>query len=74
MYVNGIKEKDVGQVSPDVCSQSDCEVTLCSAVTYTQYLANGTYGFCFDLNSDLAVSLTDGVLLTPSAANADRCN
>lgn len=76
VYVNSIKLKEVGQVSPDVipgATEPPCQVTLADASTFTAPLANGTFGFCFDLNSDGAVTLSDAIIFTPPAANAASC-
>lgn len=75
VYVNNIACKVIGQVSPDVINTTSppCTVSLADAVDFTPYLASATYGFCYDLNSDLAVGLTDAVLFTPPAASAATC-
>jgi hypothetical protein len=48
-------------------------VTLGSAVDFSHFLATGDYGFCYDLNSDGRVSLSDAIIFTPPAANAAHC-
>ena len=75
VFVNSIKLKEVGQVSPDVVSTHapPCAVSLNDAVAFTAPLANNAYSFCFDLNSDLTVGLIDAVTLTPYAAGAANC-
>ncbi len=75
VYVNNILCKQIGQVSPDVVSTTSppCVVSLADAVQFTGPLSTSTYGFCFDLNSDLSVGLTDAVLFTPPAASAATC-
>ena len=77
VYVNSIKLKEVGQVSPDVVAgaiEPPCQVTLADATSFTTPLATSTYGFCFDLNSDGGVTLSDAILFTPPASNAATCN
>lgn len=75
VYVNNILCKEIGQVSPDVISTTTppCAVSLADAVSFTGPLSSATYGFCYDLNSDLSVGLTDAVLFTPPAAGAASC-
>jgi len=75
VFVNDIKLKEVGQVSPDVAAlpSGSCEVGLSDAVDFTAPLATNTYGYCFDLNSDGAVGLTDAVIFTSPAATAQTC-
>jgi len=75
VFVNGIKLKEVGQVSPDVISvhAPPCLVSLNDAVAFTGPLATNTYSFCYDLNSDLQVGLIDAVTLTPHVATAKHC-
>ena len=75
VYVNSIACKAIGQVSPDVISSRTppCQVTLADAVNFTVPLSSSIYGFCYDLNSDLAVGLTDAVLFTPPAASGATC-
>mgnify|MGYP000240449255 CR=1 FL=1 len=77
VYVNSIKLKEVGQVSPDVVpgvTEPPCQVTLADATSFTTPLATSTFGFCYDLNSDGGVTLSDAILFTPPAANAASCN
>lgn len=76
VFVNSVKLKEVGQVSPDYVNTrvAPCTVSLADAVQFTFPLANANYGFCFDLNSDLSVGLTDAVIATPAFANALTCN
>lgn len=76
VFVNSVKLKEVGQVSPDIVNTrvAPCTVSLSDAVQFTFPLATATYGYCFDLNSDLAVGLTDAVIATPAFANALTCN
>ncbi|HEX7879220.1 MAG TPA: hypothetical protein VF720_07400, partial [Candidatus Eisenbacteria bacterium] len=77
VFVNSIKIKEVGQVSPDVAGTPlgpPCAVALNDAVQFTFPLATNTYSFCFDLNSDGAVGLIDAVALTPPVASAANCN
>ena len=74
VWIDGVKAKEVGQVSPQVVSLPNCEVTLASSVLFTHYLATADYGYCYDLNRDGGVTLTDGVILTWSAAIAAHCN
>jgi hypothetical protein len=77
VYVNSIKLKEVGQVSPDVIAgvtEPPCQVTLADATNFTAPLSTSTYGFCFDLNSDGGVTLSDAILFTPPASNAASCN
>jgi len=73
--LNGIPCREIGQVSPDVLNSTSppCQVTLGDAVSYTHPLATATYGFCYDLNSDLAVGLTDAVIFTTPASRAATC-
>lgn len=75
VFVNDLKLKEVGQVSPDIVLDpvGTCEAALSDAVQFTAPLATGTYGFCYDLNSDGAVGLTDAVLFTSPAASAASC-
>jgi hypothetical protein len=75
VFANNVKLKEVGQVSPDVVSSHSppCSVSLTDAVAFTGPLASGTYSFCYDLNSDMAVGLIDAVTLTPFAAGAANC-
>ncbi len=75
VYVNSIKLKEVGQVSPDVVSTSagPCVVGLSDAVDFTPPLATAVYSFCYDLNSDLQVGLADATILTPFAAGGASC-
>ncbi len=76
VFVNSIKIKEVGQVSPDVVGVPlgpPCNVALNDAVQFTSPLATNTYGFCFDLNSDGSVGLIDAVALTPPVAAAASC-
>ena len=76
VFVNNIACKEIGQVSPDYNSVTTppCSVSLADAVDFTGPLATGTYGFCFDLNSDNQVGLSDAVIFTSPAANAAVCN
>lgn len=76
VYVNSVKLKEVGQVSPDYVNSTSppCSVSLADAVQFTPPLAQAAYGYCFDLNSDLAVSLSDAVIATPHFASASSCN
>jgi hypothetical protein len=75
VYVNDIKLKEVGQVSPDVVETPSgaCEVGLADAVEFTSPLSTSTYSFCYDLNTDGGVGLTDAVILTSPAATAQTC-
>jgi len=75
VFVNNIPCKQIGQVSPDVNSTTSppCQVTLSDAVSFTGPLSTATYGFCYDLNSDLTVGLTDAVLFTTPASTAATC-
>jgi hypothetical protein len=75
VFVNSVKFKEVGQVSPDVVSTHDapCNVGLADAVDFTGSLATSTYRFCHDVNSDLAVGLVDAVAITPSLALSASC-
>jgi hypothetical protein len=75
VYVNNIACKEIGQVSPDVNSSTSppCTVALADAVDFTGPLSSGSYGFCYDLNSDGAVGLTDAVIFTPAASSAITC-
>jgi hypothetical protein len=75
VFVNEIKLKEVGQVSPDVVAApaGTCEVGLSDAVEFTSPLATNTYSYCYDLNSDGAVGLTDAVIFTSPAATAQSC-
>lgn len=75
VFVNGILLKEVGQVSPDVVETpaGACEVGLSDAVSYTTFLASSTYSYCYDINSDGAVGLTDAVLFTGPASSAASC-
>jgi len=76
VFVNNIACKEIGQVSPDVNSTTSppCTVSLSDAVDFTGPLSTGTYGFCFDLNSDNQVGLTDAVIFTTPASDAATCN
>jgi len=76
VFVNNIACKEIGQVSPDVNSTTSppCTVSLSDAVDFTGPLSTSTYSFCFDLNSDNQVGLTDAVIFTSPAANAATCN
>jgi hypothetical protein len=75
VFVNDIKLKEIGQVSPDILLDpaGTCEVALSDAVQFTAPLSTGTFSYCFDLNSDGAVGLTDAVLFTSPAASAATC-
>jgi hypothetical protein len=76
VFVNNIACKEIGQVSPDVNTTTTppCTVSLSDAVDFTGPLSSGTYSYCFDLNSDNQVGLTDAVIFTAPAANAASCN
>ncbi|TPW18039.1 MAG: hypothetical protein FD129_140 [bacterium] len=76
VYVNNIACKEIGQVSPDVNSTTSppCVVSLADAVDFTGPLSTSTYSFCFDLNSDNQVGLTDAVIFTSPASSAASCN
>ncbi|TPW18038.1 MAG: hypothetical protein FD129_139 [bacterium] len=75
VFVNEIKLKEVGQVSPDVVAApgGTCEVGLSDAVSYTTFLATSSYSYCYDINSDGAVGLTDAVLFTTPASTGASC-
>jgi hypothetical protein len=75
VFVNDIACKQIGQISPDVVSSTSapCAVTLADAVDFTGFLATSSFSYCHDLNSDLAVGLTDAVLFTTPAAAAATC-
>jgi hypothetical protein len=74
VYLNNIPCKIIGQVSPDIISSTVlCAVGLNDAVRFTFPLATASYEFCCDLNSDLQVGLTDGVILAASAGSAAPC-
>lgn len=75
VFVNDILLKEVGQISPDVVAvpSGTCEVGLSDAVSYTSFLATSTYSYCYDINSDGAVGLTDAVLFTAPASSAASC-
>lgn len=75
VFVNDIKLKEIGQVSPDIIMDpaGTCEVALSDAVQFTTPLSTGAYSFCFDLNSDGAVGLTDAVIFTPPASSGAVC-
>ena len=78
VFVNSIKIKEVGQVSPDVFTGGalgpPCVAGVSDAIQFTFPLATGTYGFCFDLNSDGTVGLSDATLVTAPLATAATCN
>ncbi|MDZ4803993.1 MAG: hypothetical protein SGI90_03890 [Candidatus Eisenbacteria bacterium] len=77
VFINSIKIKEVGQVSPDLTGTAlgpPCEVALNDAVQFTFPLSTATYGYCFDLNSDGTVGLSDATLLTAPVATAATCN
>lgn len=76
VFVNSVKLKEVGQVSPDYVNSltPPCLVSLADAVQFTPPLAQSIYGFCFDLNSSLTVGLADAVIATPYFANGTSCN
>lgn len=77
VFVNSIKIKEVGQVSPDVTGLllgPPCQVALADAIQFTFPLATATYGYCYDLNSDGTVGASDAVLLTAPVAGAATCN
>lgn len=73
VWIDGIKERERGQVSPEIVATANCEVTLASTVLFTMPLATSSYGYCFDLNSDGQITLSDAILFTSPAANAARC-
>lgn len=75
VFVNSVKFKEVGQISPDVVSTHSppCTVALGDAVSFTGFLATSSYSYCHDLNSDLAVGLIDAVTLTPYVALSASC-
>jgi hypothetical protein len=78
ILVGGVFLATVGQVSPDFVDAAgaptpNCVVGLADAVSFTGPISTGTYPFCTDLNSDLATSLTDAVLLTPFVMIAGIC-
>lgn len=77
VFVNSIKIKEVGQVSPDVVGAAlgpPCMAALGDAIAFTAPLATATYGFCYDLNSDGQVGASDAVLLTAPVAGSATCN
>lgn len=77
VFVNSIKIKEVGQVSPDVAGVTlgpPCAVALADAVLFTGPISSAVYSYCFDLNSDLSVGLNDAVLLTAPVSSAATCN
>lgn len=76
VFVNSIKLKEVGQVSPDLVSTTTppCEVALSDGVSFTAPLSSGTYSFCTDMNSDLSTGLTDAVAVTAYLASGANCN
>jgi hypothetical protein len=76
VFVNSIKIKEVGQVSPDLVSVTSppCQVALADGVAITPALSSGTYSFCTDLNSDLVTGLTDAVAVTPFLSTGASCN
>jgi hypothetical protein len=75
VFVNDIKLKEIGQVSPDILAlpAGSCEVALNDAVNFTGPLSTGIYEFCYDLNSDGVVGLSDAVLFTGPASAAATC-
>lgn len=85
VFANGIKLKEVGCVSPDAVDGSGllptsgwdpglyCSVSLADAGLHSPPIKSGTYSFCSDVNSDLAVDLTDAVVLSESIKSGFTC-
>jgi len=85
VFANGIKIGQPGVVSADVVDSNgtlaqggwtpgaSCAVSVGDAVYFTPFIANGTYGFCADLDSNGTVSLSDAVLVTPPIAFGASC-
>ncbi len=85
VFANGIKLKEVGCVSPDAVDDSGilptsgwnpgtfCTVSLADAGLHSPSIKTGTYTFCSDVNSDLAVDLTDAVVLSEGIKSGFTC-
>jgi hypothetical protein len=65
----------LGQVSPDLVSTTSppCVVGLADVVAFTVPLSTSTYGFCYDLDSDGVVGLSDAIKLTGPASSGAHC-
>ncbi len=85
VFVNGFKMAEVGVVGPDAVDSggrlptegwtpgSSCVVGLADATFHSGPISSGSYSYCSDLNSDGAVGLQDGVLLTDPITRGDTC-
>ena len=85
VFANGIKLKEVGCVGPDAVDNGGilptsgwspgtyCTVSLSDATTHSPNIKGGIYAYCSDVNSDLAVDLTDAVILTEGIKTGFTC-
>lgn len=88
VFADFVKYAECGVVSPDVVDNAgrlstdspvwnpagSCATGLSDAVFHTVALATSTYRWCTDINGDVAVTLSDGVILTPYLAAAITCS
>lgn len=85
VLANGTLIGEVGGVSPDAgdafgrfpwndwAPGGGCGTGISDGVYHTSPLANATYSFCTDMNSDLLISLQDAVLITLSMRAGECC-
>lgn len=87
IFADFVKLQEFGMVSPDAADVAgklstdtggwnpgaSCATGLSDAVKHTTPLSNATYAWCTDINCDKAVSLADGLILTPYLAQALSC-
>jgi len=85
VFANATKLKEVGVVSVDAVDELQrlptqgwnpggfCTSGLSDGVFHTPPLKLGAYSFCSDINSDLAVTLADALLLTPGLKLGSVC-
>jgi hypothetical protein len=87
VFADFVKLAECGVVSPDAVDSAgrlstdvpvwnpagSCATGLSDAVFQTVALATSTYRWCTDINGDVAVTLSDGVILTPYLAAATTC-
>ncbi len=86
IYVDGGLLTAVGVVSPDAVDNGgllptsgwnpggQCSVGLSDATFHTGPIASGAYSYCTDIDSDLAVTLTDAVILTQPISQGASCD
>ena len=88
VFADFVKMQECGVVSPDVVDNAgrlstdvpvwnpagSCATGLSDAVFHTVALATSTYRWCTDINGNVAVTLSDGVILTPYLAAAITCS